>query len=91
MNENNKTRRVIIISLAGILIGTLLFIFGLSIKDSLWPMIVNYIIGIALYACSFLAVYNNNRINSQAIYKYIMVLAVFMAVFTTFAFINSIL
>ncbi|MBM6799650.1 hypothetical protein H7U28_12680, partial [Coprobacillus cateniformis] len=42
MDQNNKTRRVIIISLAGLLIGTLLFIFGLSIKDSIWPLIANY-------------------------------------------------
>ena len=62
MDENNKTRRVIIISLAGLLIGTLLFIFGISIKDSIWPMIVNYIIGLVLYICSFLAVYNTNPI-----------------------------
>lgn len=85
MDENNKIRRVIIISLAGLLIGTLLFIFGLSIKDNIWPMIVNYIIGMTLYICSFLAVYNNNKIQSQTIYKYIMLLTVFMAIFITFA------
>ena len=54
MDENNKTRRVIIISLAGLLIGTLLFIFGISIKDSIWPMIVNYIIGLVLYIRLFI-------------------------------------
>ena len=90
MDENNKTRRVIIISLAGLLIGTLLVIFGISIKDSIWPMIVNYIIGLVLYICSFLAVYNNNKVDVQAIYKYIMVLVVIMAILITFATLSRI-
>ena len=90
MDQNNKTRRVIIISLAGLLIGTLLFIFGLSIKDSIWPLIANYIIGMVLYICSFLAVYNNNKTVKQAIYKYIMALVVVMVILITFATLSRI-
>ena len=90
MDQNNKTRRVIIISLAGLLIGTLLFIFGLSIEDSIWQLIANYIIGMVLYICSFLAVYNNNKTDKQAIYKYIMALVVVMVILITFATLSRI-
>lgn len=90
MDQNNKTRRVIIISLAGLLIGTLLFIFGLSIEDSIWPLIANYIIGMVLYISSFLAVYNNNKTDKQAIYKYIMALVVVMVILIIFATLSRI-
>ena len=33
--DNQKTRKVIIMSLAGLLIGSLLFIFGISLQGNL--------------------------------------------------------
>lgn len=89
--EENYTRKVIIISLAGLLIGSLLFIFGISMKDSILPMIANYIIALLLYISSFLSVYNNNKKEKQSIYKYIMFLAVFLIGFITIALINNLL
>lgn len=71
--EENKVRKVIIMSLAGALIGSLLFVFGASIKNDTWPMIVNYIIAMLLYIASFLAVFNNDKLDPQPLYKYIMV------------------
>lgn len=80
MNQEKHVRKVIMMSLAGLLIGSLLFIFGASLKDSLWPMIVNYIIAMLLFISSFLAVYNNNQKNSQPLYKYIMFLTIGLAI-----------
>ncbi len=90
--ENNKTRKVIIMSLSGLLIGSLLYIFGLSmINQSVWPMIINYIIALLMYIASFLAVYNNNKIEKQSVYIYIMVLTIVLVAFATFATVYSII
>jgi len=43
-----------------------------------------------LYICSFLAVYNNNKTDKQAIYKYIMALVVVMVILITFATLSRI-
>lgn len=87
MNEENKVRKLIITALASVLIGTLLFIFGLSIQESPFPMIINYVIAIMLYIAAFLALYNNHKVNRLAIYKYLMILVVFFIVFVSFVFI----
>ncbi|KXU41875.1 MAG: hypothetical protein UFX20_12750 [Longibaculum muris] len=89
--DNQKTRKVIIMSLAGLLIGSLLFIFGISLQGNLWPLITNYLIAMAMYVCSFLAVYNNNRQDPQPIYKYIMVLSVFIGLIVTITALSNIL
>lgn len=89
MNEENKIKRVIILSLAGLLIGTLLFIFGISISSSIIPLIANYFIAMILYICSFLAVYNNHKKQPQALFKYLSILIIFFILFITIAlFIN---
>lgn len=82
MNEN-RNRKIVIISLAGLLIGSLLFVFGISIQTSIWPMLINYVIAIMLYISSFLAVYNNHKNYRASVFKYIMTLAAFMIVFIT--------
>lgn len=89
--EENRSRKVVIISLAGLLIGSLLFIFGVSIKDSLLPLIVNYLFALLLYISAFLAVFNNNKKASQAIYKYIMILSIVLIVSITVVIISNIM
>ena len=90
--EENKTRKVIIMSMAGLLIGSLLYTFGISMfKSSILPMICNYIIAVLLYICSFLAVANNNKIESHAIYKYIMVLSIGLTALITYTTIYQLL
>ena len=91
MNEENKVRKLIITALASVLIGTLLFIFGLSIQGSPFPMIINYIIAIILYIAAFLALYNNHKDSRLAIYKYLMILVAFFIVFVSFVFIYQFL
>ena len=76
MNEEKKVRQVIITSLAGLLVGSLLFIFGASfLSTSFVLIIVDYIIAMLLYIAAFLALYNNNQYNPQMIYRYIMILS----------------
>ncbi|MEG0275486.1 MAG: hypothetical protein RR630_00510 [Coprobacillus sp.] len=82
--EENKDKKVIMLSLASLLIGSLLYIFGMSL-DNQMTMIVNYAIAMLLYICSFLAVFNNNKINPKAIYKYLMVLSSFLLILITIA------
>lgn len=89
--EENKVRKVIIMALAGALIGSLLFIFGVSIKDSSWPLIVNYFIAMMLYIASFLAVFNNNRQDPQALYKYVMIVDIGLILLITIVLILNLI
>lgn len=83
MQDDNKIRKVVIMSLAGLLIGSLLFIFGISMMQSALPMILYYCIALLLYISSFLATYNNNKLIPTAVYKYIMTLSVFLMILIT--------
>lgn len=87
--EKNKIRKIIIMSLAALLIGSLLFIFGLSIKESIFPMLVNYICAMLLYMSAFLATYHNNKIQSQKIYMYIECLTILLMALITIAVITN--
>lgn len=89
--DEKQLRRVIMMSLASLLVGSLLFIFGVSIKGTLWPLIINYIIGMFLYISSFLAVYNNNKKHKQGIFKYIMALSVFLMLLVTATMVSNLL
>lgn len=80
--EENKTKKVIMLSLASLLIGSLLYIFGMSLNNAS-TMIANYIIAMLLYICSFLAVFNNNKSNPKSIYKYLIVLSSFLLILIT--------
>ena len=79
--EENQIRKVIIMSLAGLLIGSLLFIF----------VIVNYVFAMALYLSSFLAVYNHYKKQKQIIFLYIMVLSFVFIIIITIAMITNLL
>lgn len=91
MNENNKQRKVIILSLFSLLLGSLIYIFGITISDAVIPIILNYIIAMLLYLSSYLAVYNNNKINQLSIYKYLIILSGFFIIFITLITIINIL
>lgn len=78
-------RKIVITALAGLLMGTLLLIFGLSIKGNNLPMLLNYIISIFLYLITFLALFKRNKIDHQHIYVYLMILSMFMFIFATIA------
>ncbi|WP_028043728.1 hypothetical protein [Candidatus Stoquefichus massiliensis] len=89
--KENKVRKVIIMALAGALIGSLLFIFGVSVEGSLWPMIINYMIALMLYMASFLAVFNNNKQDSQALYKYVMIVDIGLILLITIVLISKLI
>lgn len=75
MNEEKKVHQVVMTSLAGLLVGSLLFIFGASfLSASFVLMSVDYLIAMFLYIAAFLALYNNNKFDPQMIYRYIMAL-----------------
>lgn len=83
MNDIEAQRKVIIMSLSSLLVGSLLFVFGVSFSDSILPMVVNYAIAILLYTTAFLAVYKQHQKDKQMIYKYILCLSVFLTVLIT--------
>lgn len=89
--EENKRRKVVILSLSGLLIGSLLFLFGISINSSIIPLICQYFIAILLYISSFLSVFNNYKTDHQNIYRYIMLLTIFLIIFITIALLNNLL
>lgn len=88
--ENDKKRRIIIMSLAGLLFGSLFYIFGLSIEMSILPTLANYIIALSMFISSFLAVHNNNK-EKIRIFTYIEFLSIFMILLITVVLINQII
>lgn len=92
MNEDKeKYRKLVSLSLAGLLIGSLLFIFGISVQTTFVPLLIHYIIAIVLYISSFLALYNNYKTYPAYVFKYIMILAIFLTIFITYALINKLI
>jgi hypothetical protein len=89
--EEKYLRRVVIMSLAGLLFGSLFYIFGLSIQSSIIPGLVNYVIALLLYISSFLVAYNNNKKTRISILVYIQFLAIFFILLTTVVTISQIL
>ncbi len=81
MNEENKPRQVILISLASLFIGSMLLAFGLSV--GLIIALTNYLIAMILYLCSLLATYRNNQESPNHMYKYLMILSAFFIVFAS--------
>ena len=80
-----EIRRAIMITLGGTLIGTLLFIFGLSLNN-LFFITIQYIIALLLYICSFLAAYRQYQKNHSYIFIYIVLLIIIITIITTYAF-----
>lgn len=86
-----ETRKIIMISLAGLLIGSLLYIFGASIKNTILPLCINYFIALFLFISSFLTIYHQYRQSKYHIYLYIMILTIILIILITFATILTII
>lgn len=84
MNENNQTRKRIILSLTALLIGSLLYIFGISITVSQLPTLLYYIIALFLYISAFLSVFQQYKKEKNMIYIFIIILSLFLIIFTTY-------
>ena len=82
MNDKNDINKIVLASLASLLLGSLFFASGISIDSSFLPSIVNYVIAMLMFIASFLSVKNNNK-NKEKILSYIMYLALFMMIFIT--------
>ena len=67
MNDKNDINKIVLASLASLLLGSLFFASGISIDSSFLPSIVNYVIAMLMFIASFLAVKNNNKNNGVAI------------------------
>lgn len=86
MEENNN--KIIFVSLAAMLIGSLLFIFALSINYSIIPLIANYIMSLLLLLSSLTALYKKYRNEKKAIIVYLLLLNSFLVILFTYAFIT---
>lgn len=75
---DTKLRKVIYMSLAGILLAILLFMFGITIShNSLFVDGVYYVLALALLVISFLMLKNNRKIYKKALLAYLMGIDIF--------------
>lgn len=89
-NDEKKIKNIVMVSLSALLFGTIFFMFGISIKSSILPFIVNYFISILLFVASFLAVHNNNK-EKVKVLTYLEFLSLFFIIFITIVFIVQII
>lgn len=93
MSDMQNGRRSVMLVLGGTLLGSLLYIFSLSMQNQIL-LTVDYLIALFLYICSFyicsfLASYQQFKKSSQYIFLYIMVMIVIIAVICTYSFFMS--
>lgn len=86
-----KTRKRILLVLSALLIGSLLYIFGISLTESIVPTIVYYVIALLLYISAFLSIYHHYKQEKVSIDIYIMCLTVFLIILTTYVTLSKIL
>ena len=86
-----KTRKRILLILSALLIGSLLYIFGMSLTESIVPTIVYYVIALLLYISAFLSTYHHYKQEKVSIDIYIMCLTVFLIILTTYVTLSKIL
>lgn len=79
-----ETRKRILLALAALLIGSLLYIFGISLTQSIVPTLVYYVIALLLYISAFLSIYHHYKQEKASVDMYIMCLTVFLIVLTTY-------
>ncbi len=87
--EENLQRKAILLSLAALLVGSLLFIFGISIQTSYIPLIMYYVIAMFLYGSAFLSIFNQYKKQKQSLYVYILILTIVIICVSTYAFISK--
>ena len=85
--EENKNK-IIFVSLAAMLIASLLFIFALSIEYSIIPLIANYIMSLLLLASSLIALYKNYKNEKKAIIIYLLILNFGLVILFTYSFLS---
>ncbi len=81
-----EIRRAIMMTLGGTLIGTLLFIFGLSLNN-LFFITTQYIIALLLYICSFFAALRQYQKSHSYIYIYISLIILVVTLISTYTFV----
>lgn len=88
--DEHKIRKVVILSLASTLLALLFFIFGRTLsKGNILLDFVYYILSIAMLLISVLALYNNNKIQKNRLFQYLILVDVlFMALLTLYMAIN---
>lgn len=88
--DEHKIRKVVILSLASTLLALLFFIFGRTLsKGNILLDFVYYILSIAMLLISVLALYNNNKIQKNRLFQYlILVNVLFMVLLTLYMAIN---
>ena len=88
--DEHIIRKVVILSLASTLLALLFFIFGRTLsKGNILLDLVYYILSIAMLLISVLALYNNNKIQKNRLFQYlILVNVLFMALLTLYMAIN---
>ncbi len=88
--EEDKIRKLVVMSILAYGIGTFLFAMGLLTKTNI-GIILFYIIAMALIICGILALFNNYQKNKQLkLYIYLIIVGIFFIILNTSVFINSI-
>ena len=87
--EDNSNQKMIMMSLGSMLIGSLLFIFGISIVDNLVLLLCEYIIAMLLFLSALIALKNYVKKNNQPIYKYLIILDLVLVFIATYALISK--
>ncbi|MDD6422616.1 MAG: hypothetical protein PUF83_06085 [Intestinibaculum porci] len=81
---DHKLRKVVYMSLAGLLLAVLLFMFGITIShNSLFVDGVYYILTLALLIITLIMLKNNRKVYKKALLSYLMGIDVFFIVLTT--------
>lgn len=90
MKNENKQKKLLMTSLSALLFGVIFFIFGISIKISILPFVVNYVISAFLFISAYLAVHNNNK-EKVKLFTYIECLSIFFIIFITIVLVLELL
>ncbi|BBH26620.1 hypothetical protein [Intestinibaculum porci] len=81
---DHKLRKVVYMSLAGLLLAVLLFMFGITIShNSLFVDGVYYVLTLALLIITLIMLKNNRKVYKKALLSYLMGIDVFFIVLTT--------
>ena len=81
---DHKLRKVVYMSLAGLLLAVLLFMFGITIShNSLFVDGVYYILTLALLIITLIMLKNNRKVYKKALLSYLMGIDVLFIVLTT--------
>ena len=81
---DHKLRKVVYMSLAGLLLAVLLFMFGITIShNSLFVDGVYYVLTLALLIITLIMLKNNRKVYKKALLSYLMGIDLLFIVLTT--------